>query len=448
MILARRATLRPSPEQARAFGRACGTARKAWNWGLARKREAWNARKAALDAGVAPEDAPRVPTAVDLHRELNLLKKKPKEDGGFPWMYEVSKCAPQEALRDLDGAFGHFFRRVKTGEKPGYPRFKARGRNPGHARFTGSIRVKDSRIHLPRIGSVRFMPGDQTYIPDGFYSTASLVESCGRWYVSVRLDIPEVLQDLTRPTVGLDAGVRELAHLSDGIIIPNPKALLREAGRLRRSRLSIARKQRATDKRLGKRKKGERRKESVHLRRERRVAARLQHRVANLRTDALHKATTMLARVYGTIVVEELAGKNMTRRARGRGRAAKAGLNRSILDSGMLRLRPLLAYKMPLHGGQLLTVPAPYTSQRCSRCGAGHDPGSSRIYTCATCGFVIDRDENASLNILAAASWSVAPLGTGPLARRGAAVRPKVKAGRQVALIRASQEGKQEHDHV
>ena len=443
MTLARRATLRPSPEQARAFGRACGTARWAWNWGLARKREAWAARKAALDAGTDKADAPKVPSAIDLHRELNALKRVPKEDGGLSWMYDAaSKCAPQEALRDLDVAFGHFFRRAKAGEVPGFPRFKARGRSPGHFRVTGSIKVEGGRIHLPRIGAVRFMPGDRGYVPDGTYAQASVVEDGNHWCVSVRLAVPEALPDDSRPVVGLDAGVRDLAFLSDGTVIPNPKALARESARLRKAKLAIARKRRASDKCLGPWKKGERRVESRRLQQARKVAARLARRVADIRRDALHKATTMLAKTYSVVVVEALAGKNMTRRARGKGRAAKAGLNRAILDSGMLRLRPMLAYKMPLHGGRLEAVPAPYTSQTCSGCGARNAPGSSKTYRCATCGLALDRDQNASLNIRAAVSWPADSVAATPPGSRGVAVRPMAKAGRQAATIRQSK-----HDH-
>lgn len=451
MILARRATLRPSPEQARAFGRSCGAARWAWNWGLGRKIEAWDVRKAALAAGVDKADAPKVPTAIGLHRELNKLKKIPVEDGGVPWMYEVSKCAPQEALRDLDLAFQNFFRRVKAGETPGFPRFKARGRAPGHFRLTGSIKVVDGRVELPRVGLVRVMPGDRGYIPDGTYTSASVVEDGAHWCVSVRLDVPEAPGDDTRPTVGLDAGVRDLAYLSDGTVIPNPKALKREEKRLRRSRLAIARKRRAADKRLGAWKKGERRVESKRLQATRRRAARLHRRVANIRCDALHKATTWIAKTYRAVAVEDLHGKNMTRRRRGKGRAAKAGLNRSILDSGMLRLRPLLAYKMPLHGGRLNVVPAPNTSRTCNVCSpasvvAGNgpvrnNPGKSKTYKCATCGTILDRDLNASLNIKAAASCTAELTGSGPKARRGATVSPKARAGRHVAVIRQSDGG-------
>ncbi len=441
MILSRRSTLRPSPEQIRAMGRACGTARFTWNWGLARKQAAWKLRKAAIEAGTPADEAPKVPTAIDLHRELNKLKKLPVEEGGFPWMYESSKCAPQEALRDLDEAYSHFFRRLKAGEAPGFPRFKAKGRDPGHFRLTGTIRVANGRIHLPRVGAIRFMPGDDSYIPDGSYGTASIVEDHGRWCVSVRLEVAEAPQDLTRPVVGLDAGVRELAHLSDGTIIHNSCASAQEARRLRKAKLSVARKQRAADKRHGKPKKGCRRFESNRLRQARKQAARYELRAANIRTDALHKATTELAKRYSVIRVEKLNGKNMTRRCKGRGRAAKAGLNRAILDSGMLRLCSLLAYKMPLYGGRLEVVPAAYTSRTCSRCGARNNPGSSKTYKCESCGVVLDRDHNASLNILAAASCALAP--ASPPGRRGAAVRPKAEAGRQAATIRQS-----EHGHV
>lgn len=437
MILGRCVTLRPSTEQARAFGRACGAARVAWNWGLAKKQEAWKLRKAAIDAGGAPAAAPKVPTAIDLHRELNLLKKKSKEDGGFPWMYESSKCAPQEALRDLDTAFDNFFRRVKAGSKPGYPRFKARGRSAGHFRLTGAIVVADGRIKLPRIGTIYIMPGDRGYIPDGSYASASVKEDGGRWRVSIKLEVPEAAPDDSRPAVGIDAGVRELMHLTDGTIIPNPRALAQEAARLRRAQLAIARKQRAADKRCGPRKKGERREDSKRLARARKRALRLHRRVANLREDALHKATTWVAKTYSVAVVEALAGKNMTRKRVGKGRAAKAALNRAILDSGMLRLRSLLAYKMPLRGGRVTAVPAAYTSQTCSACGVRNDPGSSKIYRCANCGVVLDRDQNASLNILAAASCTAAS-GESP-ARRGVAVRPSGRKPRgRAAAIRQS----------
>ncbi len=95
-----------------------GCARFVFNWGLQRKIEEY-------------EQTGKSPSSMDLHRELNKLKKTE-----FPWMYEVSKCAPQEALRNLDNAFQHFFNRIKRGEKPGFPKFKSRKRGVKSFRLT------------------------------------------------------------------------------------------------------------------------------------------------------------------------------------------------------------------------------------------------------------------------------------------------------------------------
>ena len=95
---------------------------------------------------------------MDLHRELNRLKQVPVEQGGVPWMYESSKCAPQESLRDLDGAYRHSFRRLKAGQTPGFPKFKAKRPGEGHFRLTGTIRVDGSHLRLPNTGRIRIAP--------------------------------------------------------------------------------------------------------------------------------------------------------------------------------------------------------------------------------------------------------------------------------------------------
>src|SRR5664280_2292057 len=130
--------------------RHAGAARWAYNWGLARKVEAYR-------------NGEKVPTAIDLHRELNALKK-----GELSWMYEVSKCAPQEALRNLDQAYAHFFRRVKerkAGRKiqAGFPKFKSTKNGLGSFRLIGAIHIFDHAIQLPRLG--RFRLKECGYIP-------------------------------------------------------------------------------------------------------------------------------------------------------------------------------------------------------------------------------------------------------------------------------------------
>src|SRR5262245_41998263 len=163
-------------EQVTACRQHAGAARWAYNWGLRRKQDAYKA------TGTSP-------TAIELHRELNALKK-----AQIPWMYEVSKCAPQEALRNLDAAFAHFFRRCKLKQrgklrgKLGYPKLKAKKRGLGSFRLTGVIVVFPDAIQLPRLGRVRLK--EQGYLPTSGVKllSATVSEQAGHWSVSLQVE--------------------------------------------------------------------------------------------------------------------------------------------------------------------------------------------------------------------------------------------------------------------
>ncbi len=345
-------------------------------------------RKAALDAGVSRHNAPKIPSAIDLHRELNRLKKIPKEQGGVPWMYESSKYAPQEALRNLDKAFDHFFNRIKNGKKPGYPKFKNKG--VGGFRLAGDVKVGLKTIQLPRIGRIRIKPGDHGYLPVGRPSQVSVTEHAGCWFVSMVGSETEEGRPNGGPTLGIDLGVARLATLSDGTVIENPRALKQEERKLRQRQKSMSRK-----------KKG-----SANRRKARQALASIHFRVANLRKDVLHKVTTDLTKSHGRVVIEDLQVKNMTRRCSGNGRAAKSGLNRAILDAGFGEFRRMLEYKGKLYGCEVVTVASQYTSQRCSACrfvDAGNRPTQER-FRCLICGHEDNADLNAAKNILVAGS--------------------------------------------
>jgi putative transposase len=402
MYVARRIALRPTASQRVSLAKAAGCARWAWNWGLRRKIESY-------------ETTSKSPSAVDLHRELNQLKKLPAEDGGVPWMYESSKCAPQEALRDLDGAFGHFFRRVKVGETPGFPKFKAKRDGEGHFRLTGTIRVEDTHLKIPHTGRIRIAPGDRGYAPNGSYGAVSLVQEHGEWFASVleEVDEPEPVPVDTKPTAAIDLGVRKLATIatSEGSIevVPNRKALLRAKRKLRAAQKTVSR-----------RKKG-----SGRRRRAVRALGRVHRRIKNVRTDATHKFTTKIAKGHAVVAVEDLNVRGMTASASGSGRAAKAGLNRAVLDANFSEIRRQLEYKLRLRGGRLVVVDPAYTSQRCSGCGAFTDCGSDETFICSACGAVEDRDANAARNLLAlargevvAASWTETKNAHGEAVRR------------------------------
>lgn len=201
--------------QKTACARHAGAARFAYNWGLARKKEALASGKEA-------------PSAIDLHRELNALKKTE-----FSWMYTVSKCAPQEALRDLDNAFAHFFRRVKERKaeeetKVGFPRFKSKKKGLGSFRLTGAIHVFEKAVRLPRLGLLRLKEGG--YLPTSHVHilSATVSEKAGRWFVSlqVEMDIPN-LEAMSKPAAGVDLGIHCMAQVSDGMSFDNPRTLKR-----------------------------------------------------------------------------------------------------------------------------------------------------------------------------------------------------------------------------
>src|SRR5579885_3774218 len=216
-------------EQITACKQHAGAARFAYNWGLRTRQERYKATG-------------KSPSAIDLHRELNALKKS-----DLPWMYDVSKCAPQEALRNLDNAFRHFFRRCqlkKEGKlkgKVGYPQFKSKKQGLGSFRLTGSIVIFPKAIQLPRLGRLRLKEKD--YLPTQGVKilSATVSEEAGHWYVSVQVAEEREVPVNTGPVVGVDLGLKALATLSDGTVIPNPRHLKARLKKLKRLHRRVSR---------------------------------------------------------------------------------------------------------------------------------------------------------------------------------------------------------------
>ena len=406
MRISYKVEIQPTPTQRKSLLQHAGNARWAYNWGLRQHKTAY---EQWVQVG-KPKKWKGWRNAVGLHRDLNELKKVDLEQGGVPWMYEASKCAPQEALRDLDSAFKNFL-----SGRGRYPRFKSRNKGVGGFRLTGSIKTDKKSVQLPRIGRVRVKPGDHGYIPFDRYAQASVTEKAGRWFVSVVG--PEVAEALPNggPAIGLDLGVARLATLSDGTVIDNPRAL-------RRSQRKISRLQ----KEVSRRKKG-----SCNRSKSRKKLAKAHYRVRNIRADALHKSTTTIAKSHGMVVIEDLRVKNMTKG----GGSRKRVLNRVLLDASFGEFRRLLEYKGRRYGCSVVAVPARHTSQRCSRCGCV-DPKSRSTqssFTCTGCDFEINADLNAAINILVAGSCPETQNACGEL------VRPvSLRAGRQGSMKQES----------
>jgi putative transposase len=295
-----------------------GVARFAYNWGLDRKIKAYEAMGES-------------PSAISLHRELNALKPT-----DFPWMYDVFKCAPQEALRDLDVAYKNFFRRVKQGAKAkGYPKFKSKHRSKQKFRLTGSIRVFEDQIQLPRLGRLRlkekgYLPVEGT--PDVRNLSATVSERAGRWYVSVQVEkiVPGPVTPKGKP-VGVDLGVKSLATLSDGTQYANPRALKKALKKIKRLQRTVSR-----------RKKG-----SANRHKAVGKLAQAHARVANIRSNALHQITSELAKTKPFIAIEDLNVAGMMK---------NHSLAQAIGDVGFHEFKRQLEYKTAWNGSELAVI--------------------------------------------------------------------------------------------
>ena len=369
--------LDPNDRQRTELFRHAGAARFVYNWGLEQKQR-------------ARQEGRKAPNAIELHRQLNDLKRTE-----LGWLYGVSKCAPQEALRDLDRAFGNFFKR-----RARYPRFKSRKRSTPSFRLTGSIRARGRHVQLPRLGRLKLKEESRV---KGKVLAATVRERAGKWFVSIRVEQEIAVRENQAPTVGVDLSVNRLATLSDGAAFDGPKALPRKLSLLRRVSRTLAR-----------RVPGSKRRERVKRR-----LARLHYRIGCIREDALHKLTTHLARNYGAIGVEDLNVSGMLRNHR---------LARAIADCGFGEFRLQLEYKCVWYGSKLVVHDRFFPSSKtCSRCGHVKDelPLSERVYRCDGCGLVLDRDRNAARNLLPSESES-----DRPAVRRVLDVEASAAAGR------------------
>lgn len=353
-----------------------GTSRFAYNWGLERIENVCRLNQ-------LPVPSVKYPNAIDLYRELIGLK----EDGTFGWLSEVSKWSPQEALRDLDMAFKHFFRRLKSGEgELGYPRFKSRKDGMGSFTLRTPIIVVDDRIRLPRIGWVRLK--ERGYIPMGRWSQATISERAGRWFVSVLVKEEVEPSHNLSGVVGVDLGIKSLAVCSDGTVFENPKALESNLRKLRRQQKAVSRKKKGSKNR----KKAVRELQRTYL------------RISNIRHDNLHKTTCYLAKNKLVIGLEDLNVGGMLKNHH---------LARAISDVGLGEFRRQMEYKSGWYGSTLVFADRWYPSSKtCCKCGHLRDDLklSERTFVCPSCGNSIDRDYNASLNLEMVAMSSIETL--------------------------------------
>ncbi len=359
MLLGFKTQLKLNQTQRQQLARHAGVARHAYNWGN-------DLCLAILDHNKSCSDSEKIkfPTAIDLHKWLNKLVKPQNE-----WYYEVSKCAPQFALRHLAVAWGDCFSKKKK-----RPKFKKKGQ---HDSFTldGTIRILSSHlIQVPVIGKLKTYERLPTiYQPKNI----TISREADRWFISFRIEVESIATDFEVDVVGIDLGVKTLATLSTGEVFEGAYSYKKLSAKLAKLQRELSRKI------FG----------SSNYQKAKLKVQKLHRRIANLRKDTLHKLTSHLSKNHAVNVIEDLNVSGMM---------ANHKLAKAIADMGFYEFRRQLEYKSKLYGSKLVIVDRFYPSSKtCSNCGEKKDSLllSERVFCCEKCHYQIDRDLNAAKNL-------------------------------------------------
>lgn len=341
----------PNAKQATLLERVLADNCETYNAALQERCEAWKLQRTSI-------------TYRDQQNELTELRK----DERFRW---IACDIMRDPLRRVDRAFKAFFRRCKTGQKPGFPRFRSRQRYDSFAFSLPTCRKKS--IKIPNVGDIRARGGRNI---EGRAKVCSIKRDGKRWTASVVCDIGPAQEkcSVSRP-IGIDVGINSLATLSDGTIINNPRWTKQLKDRIAAANRGLALKQKRSKNRI----------------RAREALRRAHQRAVNARTNYLHHVSKWLVSNYDLIAFEDLRIRNMVR----------SKLAKSILDAAWGQLIWQISYKAESAGRWAVPVNPRGTSQKCSACGRTVSKTlEERTHLCE-CGLVLDRDHNAGLNILA-----------------------------------------------
>lgn len=381
MFEAVKVTLDPTPRQARLLCSHAGAARFAYNAGLAHVKD-------MLENG-EPSDWSHYALLRWWNANKDTLAVNP--DTGVVWWSQNSKEAYNTALQSLARGLSNWSKSRKgqrKGRRVGFPRFKSKNaamRFAYSTAFTAPTASDPYGLKLSRIGRVHCMENVFKRVNGARLVRVSVSYRAGCWYASLTVEREQPSSPAhtrKRGAVGVDLGVKHLATLSDGTVIPNPRALDARLKALRKAQQALSRKT------MGSARRGKA-KERV---------ARLYARVTDARVDAINKATTMIARTYSVVCIEDLNVAGMVK---------NHSLARSLSDASLGEFRRQLEYKTARTGAVLRVVDRWYPSSKtCSNCGTvkAKLSLSERVYRCDVCGLSLDRDLNAAINLMVAGS--------------------------------------------
>lgn len=353
--------LYPSSAQRTAMQGVLDACRWVYNKTLEVRKEAWEEREESLS----------------LYDTNKLLTQWKREE---PWLSQAFSQSLQEAQERVDLAFKHFFRRCQNGEKPGYPRFKG----DWYKSFTykqawNGFRLSDDgkRLRLSKVGWVKIVL--HRHIEGKVKRLHIKRDALGNWWACFVVEFePERLEPMHK-TVGIDLGCKKFATFSDGTQVDNPRFFRKDEKALAKAQHKLSKCAKGTP----------------EYRKRKRVVEHVHQRIANRRKDFAHKLSRRLVNEFQFIAFEALDIQDMQE---GNWRS----LNKSISDAAWGQLVRMTQAKAEWAGRKVVTVDPRNTSQMCSGCGEiVKKPLSERVHKCPHCGLEIDRDLNASLNILA-----------------------------------------------
>lgn len=356
MQRAHKIRLYPTREQEVQLRKTAGTSRYAYNWALARWKEMYE----AYDKGESEEK----PSAFILARRWTTER----ED----WTKEVFRGVQTKAILNVGIAFQNLWK-----GKSKYPQFHKKGHKDTFYVDNAHAYIKDGRISLPKIGKVK-LAEDLRY--DGKIMSYTVSHYADQWHVSVQMETKEDPRPICLAKdsiVGIDVGLKNPAIASDGTVLEKPKFLPKLEQKLKWAQRKICRRQKGSNNRLKALKERQ----------------RIQQRINNVRKDAIHKFTTAIAKNHGIVVTESLDARSMQS---GDNKLVRRGMAYSMMAEVIRQL----SYKAQRHVMVDRYFPS---TKKCSHCGHVKEDSLTldmRTYTCDVCGYTIDRDLNAAINLM------------------------------------------------
>ena len=353
MILAHKIRLYPTKEQEIILQKSCNVSRFVYNWGL----NYWNEQYQLGNKT----------NFYEIKKYFNSIKKEQ-----YPFVLEVSKCCVEYSLMNLNSSFQNFFR--KTGK---HPAFHKKGRNESFSLSNDRFVIKNNYIKLPKIKNLFKLAEPLRF--NGKIMSATISKKAGKWYISIGIDTNECRKlPKTNQVVGIDLGIKEIATCSNGLQFGNPKWIKKTEKKLKRKQRQLV-----------KQKKESKRRERTKIK-----IQKIYQQITNQRLDYLHKMTTYLIKTNDVICLEDLNTKGMLKNHK---------LAKAISNVSFYEIKRQLEYKSKLYGKTILYVGRFFPSSKiCSNCGCIKENLTlkDRIFICEDCGFKIDRDINASINIV------------------------------------------------